>query len=101
MCLTNGLKAMRCLGCLKMLASRFLLYELFDVLDADLSGVLNLQELVEGLMRLRGPVSKNDMVAVRLKVEYLTHVIVDMSHKVNRMSSAYSKLQGDELTDQI
>lgn len=64
-------------------------YELFDVLDADLSGVLNLQELVEGLMRLRGPVSKNDMVAVRLKVEYLTHVLVDMSHKVNRLCRHY------------
>lgn len=76
-------------------------YELFDVLDADLSGVLNLQELVEGLMRLRGPVSKNDMVAVRLKVEYLTHVIVDMSHKVNRISTASPHLERNALTDQI
>eukprot|EP00930_Biecheleria_cincta_P024312 TRINITY_DN17405_c0_g1_i2.p1 TRINITY_DN17405_c0_g1~~TRINITY_DN17405_c0_g1_i2.p1 ORF type:complete len:590 (-),score=103.22 TRINITY_DN17405_c0_g1_i2:345-1853(-) len=70
-------------------------YELFDVLDADLSGVLNLQELVEGLMRLRGPVSKNDMVAVRLKVEYLTHVIVDMSHKVNRLSRQHPDEEGN------
>merc|ERR1712151_1032174 len=32
--------------------------DLFDVLDADMSGELGLDELIEGLMRMRGPTTK-------------------------------------------
>merc|ERR1712187_155117 len=46
--------------------------ELFDVLDVDMGGELGLDELIGGLMRLRGPISKTDVVAIRLKVRYIT-----------------------------
>eukprot|EP00931_Biecheleriopsis_adriatica_P008727 TRINITY_DN10986_c0_g1_i2.p1 TRINITY_DN10986_c0_g1~~TRINITY_DN10986_c0_g1_i2.p1 ORF type:complete len:488 (-),score=94.47 TRINITY_DN10986_c0_g1_i2:24-1487(-) len=47
-------------------------YDLFDILDADMGGLLELDEVVTGLMKLRGPVSKNDLVATRLQVRLLT-----------------------------
>ncbi|CAJ1381229.1 unnamed protein product [Effrenium voratum] len=47
-------------------------FDLFDVLDADMGGVLELDEVVTGLMKLRGPVSKADLVATRLQVRLLT-----------------------------
>merc|ERR1711972_783611 len=50
-------------------------HEVFDVLDVDMSGHLTVEELVHGLMTLRGPVSKVDIVAVRLKVRYITSLI--------------------------
>lgn len=49
--------------------------ELFDVLDADMGGKLSMDELITGLMRLRGPVTKADIVAVRLKVRNLTKIL--------------------------
>eukprot|EP00440_Ansanella_granifera_P033698 gb/GFBE01036561.1/.p1 GENE.gb/GFBE01036561.1/~~gb/GFBE01036561.1/.p1 ORF type:complete len:481 (+),score=104.09 gb/GFBE01036561.1/:1-1443(+) len=45
--------------------------EMFDTLDADMGGNLELDELVTGLMKLRGPISKNDIIATRLKVREL------------------------------
>merc|ERR1712186_12635 len=53
-------------------------YELFDVLDVDMGGELGIDELVGGLMRLRGPISKSDIVAVRLKVRHMTKLIEDI-----------------------
>merc|ERR1712046_297881 len=50
-------------------------YELFDILDADMGGELELQELVTGLMKLRGPVSKGDIIAIRLKVRHMSRLI--------------------------
>ena len=47
-------------------------FDLFDVLDADMGGKLELDEVVTGLMKLRGPVSKSDLVAMRLQVRLLT-----------------------------
>jgi len=49
--------------------------ELFDVLDADMGGELCLDELITGLMKLRGSVTKADIVAIRLKVRYLTAIL--------------------------
>mmetsp|Transcript_21529 Transcript_21529/g.49052 ORF Transcript_21529/g.49052 Transcript_21529/m.49052 type:complete len:270 (-) Transcript_21529:87-896(-) len=50
-------------------------FELFDVLDVDMGGELSMDELTHGLMKLRGPVTKSDIVAVRLKVRHLTKII--------------------------
>jgi len=50
-------------------------FELFDVLDADMGGELSMDELTTGLMKLRGPVTKADIVAVRLKVRHLTMML--------------------------
>eukprot|EP00930_Biecheleria_cincta_P049826 TRINITY_DN35023_c0_g1_i1.p1 TRINITY_DN35023_c0_g1~~TRINITY_DN35023_c0_g1_i1.p1 ORF type:complete len:248 (+),score=36.27 TRINITY_DN35023_c0_g1_i1:80-823(+) len=46
-------------------------HDLFDILDSDMGGLLELDELVTGLMKLRGPVSKNDIIATRLKVRHI------------------------------
>merc|ERR1712083_1009707 len=50
-------------------------YELFDMLDVDMGGELEFGELVEGLMRVRGPIAKCDIVATRLSVRYLTKLM--------------------------
>merc|ERR1712039_36858 len=49
--------------------------ELFDVLDVDMGGELTVEELVAGLMRLRGPLTKTDMIAIRLQVRYMTSMV--------------------------
>lgn len=50
-------------------------YELFDLLDADISGALGFRELVHGLMRLRGPITKADIVSIDLKVHHLAQMV--------------------------
>eukprot|EP00927_Polykrikos_kofoidii_P039615 TRINITY_DN33971_c0_g1_i1.p1 TRINITY_DN33971_c0_g1~~TRINITY_DN33971_c0_g1_i1.p1 ORF type:complete len:617 (+),score=69.52 TRINITY_DN33971_c0_g1_i1:65-1915(+) len=57
------------------LASKF---EIFDVLDSDQSGHLSTDELVHGLMRLRGPIRKTEIVAIRLKMHLITERITRM-----------------------
>jgi len=52
--------------------------ELFDVLDVDVGGELGVDELTGGLMRLRGPITKTDVVATRLQVRYLTGMVEEM-----------------------
>lgn len=50
-------------------------FELFDVLDVDEGGELSFDELVSGLMCLRGPHSKCDVVSVRLQVRYVAQLV--------------------------
>lgn len=50
----------------------------FDALDADMSGSLTPKEMVEGLLKLRGPITKIDMIAVRMKVRYCTSMLQDI-----------------------
>merc|ERR1711924_490370 len=42
--------------------------QLFDVLDSDGNGYLAVNELVDGLMRLRGPSDKGDTVSAVLMI---------------------------------
>lgn len=49
--------------------------ELFDALDADGGGELNIEELLYGLMRLRGPVAKSEIVAIRVKISYMCNLL--------------------------
>merc|ERR1719330_140415 len=60
-------------------------FELFDALDVDMGGTLGIDELVGGLMRLRGPMTKSDVVATRLKVRHMIIMIEDI----------WTKLHGD------
>lgn len=39
--------------------------DLFDVLDADMSGELEFEEMIDGLLKCRGPASKTDIIAIR------------------------------------
>merc|ERR1711948_225920 len=57
-------------------------FELFDVLDVDMGGELELDELITGLMKLRGPISKSDIVATRLKVRHVTKMMEDVWRKL-------------------
>lgn len=57
--------------------------ELFDILDVDMGGELSADELVTGLMKLRGDVSKGDIVAIMLQVRHLTHQLEDMADKLD------------------
>jgi len=58
-------------------------FELFDVLDIDLSGKLPFRETVEGLMKCRGPVSKTDIISIRLRVRYLTRLVQQIHKKLD------------------
>mmetsp|Transcript_54811 Transcript_54811/g.119933 ORF Transcript_54811/g.119933 Transcript_54811/m.119933 type:complete len:620 (+) Transcript_54811:69-1928(+) len=49
--------------------------DLFDVLDADLSGVLEFEEMIDGLLKCRGPASKTDIIAIRLKTSLLVNMM--------------------------
>jgi len=61
---------------------------IFDVLDVDMSGELEFEELIGGLMHLRGPITKSDIVAVRLKVRYMCGLIEDMWTKLAVLSGS-------------
>merc|ERR1712151_178438 len=50
-------------------------YELFDMLDVDMGGELDFGELVDGIMRVRGPIAKCDIVATRLGVRHMTKLL--------------------------
>lgn len=57
-------------------------FDLFDVLDADLSGELDFGELIDGLMKCRGPVSKNDVISIRNKIGHLIKVVSKIQAKI-------------------
>jgi len=59
-------------------------YELFDVLDADLSGELGVDEVVTGLMKLRGPAEKSDAVAALLTVRVVLQLLQSFQEEVHR-----------------
>eukprot|EP00931_Biecheleriopsis_adriatica_P095565 TRINITY_DN69160_c0_g1_i1.p1 TRINITY_DN69160_c0_g1~~TRINITY_DN69160_c0_g1_i1.p1 ORF type:complete len:412 (-),score=69.67 TRINITY_DN69160_c0_g1_i1:150-1205(-) len=53
-------------------------FSMFDILDVDMGGELSADELVTGLMQLRGDVSKGNIVHVILKVRHLTTEIEEV-----------------------
>merc|ERR1712137_291930 len=57
-------------------------FELFDMLDVDMGGELEFGELVDGLMHVRGPIAKIDIVATRLSVRYLTRMMECVCHEL-------------------
>eukprot|EP00928_Gymnodinium_smaydae_P062735 TRINITY_DN46527_c0_g1_i1.p1 TRINITY_DN46527_c0_g1~~TRINITY_DN46527_c0_g1_i1.p1 ORF type:complete len:784 (+),score=124.94 TRINITY_DN46527_c0_g1_i1:271-2352(+) len=56
--------------------------ELFDVLDVDMGGELGMDELVGGLMRLRGPISKADIIAIRMGVHYMIKMLEEVVNTI-------------------
>jgi len=50
-------------------------HELFDVLDVNMDGCLSKDEVASGLMRLRGAVTKSDIVAIRMQVRFMSKLI--------------------------
>jgi len=63
---------------------------LFDVLDSDLSGQLEVNEVVSGLMTLRGPPEKCDTVATLLTVRHIAGMIEDIHKRLCKAESRWS-----------
>jgi len=59
--------------------------DLFDVLDRDLTGDLYFRDIIDGLMRMRGPPTKSDSVAALLGVRYLTVAVEDLRAKFEKV----------------
>jgi len=64
-------------------------FDLFDALDVDGKEVLHLTTIVEALMRLRGPLSKLDVVATRLKVSHIMRMVMDICRKLGVHFESY------------
>ncbi|CAE6909917.1 Scn10a [Symbiodinium natans] len=63
--------------------------QLFDILDADSGGLLSIDELISGLMSMRGDVTKGDIMAMSLKVRYMCQLMENLgSHPPKRRESA-------------
>jgi len=75
--------------------------ELFDALDSDLSGELEVPELITGLMRLRGPADKSDAVAALLGVRHNTKVIEEMSEVLKALKGRVSRLLPGRAVDEL
>jgi len=56
--------------------------DLFEVLDADLSGELEFDEMIDGLLKCRGPVSKTDIISIRLKTALLVKMMSQVCEKL-------------------
>eukprot|EP00435_Cladocopium_sp_Y103_P074797 s107_g51.t1 len=54
---------------------------IYEVLDADMSNTLSIEEVYVGLMRLRGPIAKSEIVGLILRLRHLTTLIAEMSRK--------------------
>eukprot|EP00930_Biecheleria_cincta_P069134 TRINITY_DN56912_c0_g1_i1.p1 TRINITY_DN56912_c0_g1~~TRINITY_DN56912_c0_g1_i1.p1 ORF type:complete len:646 (+),score=74.70 TRINITY_DN56912_c0_g1_i1:39-1940(+) len=48
---------------------------IYDFLDADMGGWLSVHEVYEGLMSLRGPVNKAEVVGLRLKIRHIVKML--------------------------
>eukprot|EP00439_Symbiodinium_sp_Y106_P043730 s762_g5.t1 len=51
---------------------------LFEVIDADGSGTLQITELVQGLLKIRGDISKSDTVAALLATKAVQRIVEEM-----------------------
>jgi hypothetical protein len=60
---------------------------LFDVLDADGSGTLSLNELIEGIMLVRGNLKKSDVVATRLAVKAMQKQLANCRLQLQRQGN--------------
>eukprot|EP00933_Yihiella_yeosuensis_P070721 TRINITY_DN7887_c0_g1_i2.p1 TRINITY_DN7887_c0_g1~~TRINITY_DN7887_c0_g1_i2.p1 ORF type:complete len:221 (-),score=16.03 TRINITY_DN7887_c0_g1_i2:440-1006(-) len=72
-------------------------HELFDVLDADMGGALRFDELVYGLLSLRGPITKTDIVGIKLKVCHMTQLLEELMH-ANSFAAPTSPIAGTSIS---
>mmetsp|Transcript_102017 Transcript_102017/g.180980 ORF Transcript_102017/g.180980 Transcript_102017/m.180980 type:complete len:266 (-) Transcript_102017:21-818(-) len=56
--------------------------QMFDILDADGNGFLSISEVVDGMMKLRGPADKGDIVATGLCVRQLQKQILKIEERI-------------------
>ena len=55
---------------------------LFDALDFECRGELDVNTIVAGIMNLRGPITKLDIVATRLKIMHIMRLTMDICRKL-------------------
>jgi hypothetical protein len=67
--------------------------DLFDTLDVDRGGTLDLTELIGGIAKLRGDAKKSDVVGVILSVRHVTLVLDQMSRILDNHSEALHFVQ--------
>lgn len=67
--------------------------QLFDILDADLSGFVCVSELVDGLMRLRGPADKGDVIGISLIVRHLQRQVFKLEELIEADKSPTMLIQ--------
>eukprot|EP00439_Symbiodinium_sp_Y106_P042251 s331_g5.t1 len=69
---------------------------LFEIIDADGSGTLQITELLHGLLKIRGDLSKSDAVASLLATRAVQQMLADFIVQSKRnMQELYSELQRD------
>eukprot|EP00434_Breviolum_minutum_P007864 symbB.v1.2.006939.t1/scaffold421.1/size207896/2 len=54
---------------------------LFDLMDADLGGSLSTDEVFHGLMQLRGPPTKGDIIGISLRVTHIAQLLQETSSR--------------------
>ncbi|CAK9025654.1 Voltage-dependent L-type calcium channel subunit alpha-1F (Voltage-gated calcium channel subunit alpha Cav1.4), partial [Durusdinium trenchii] len=54
---------------------------LFDLMDADMGGSLSANEVFFGLMKLRGPPTKGDIIGISLRVTHIAQLVQEWSTK--------------------
>ena len=64
--------------------------DLFDVLDVDMANELELGVLARGLMTMRGPITKSDIVATRLMSKQLVDQLEDVTVSLKLIMSKIS-----------
>ena len=57
---------------------------LFEIIDADGSGTLQITELLHGLLKIRGEINKSDAVATLLATRSVQSLITEMKADTNR-----------------
>merc|ERR1711924_155472 len=67
--------------------------DIFQVLDADGNGYLDVAELTKGFMKLRGPADKSDAVASSLKLSILMNSAKRQEKAVRELRTAMSQMQ--------
>merc|ERR1711941_165293 len=50
-------------------------HQLFETLDTHMHDEVCINDMIEGLMKIRGPICKADITAIRLKVRHLTQMV--------------------------
>merc|ERR1711920_985664 len=71
--------------------------KLFDIIDSNGSGTLDVGELIEGLMKLRGPADKGDVVCAALMVRstqrHLRRLEADLYKRHEKYEAAQERLR--------
>jgi len=75
--------------------------DLFDILDADMSGTVTVRELVNGLMKLRGSAGKADAVAALLSLRSLQKSVSSLEIAMMRQFAGLQRSLSEILTSEM